>query len=162
MSLALAPRARLTKRADAAVLHVQGYASLFGVADQAGDIVRQGAFRASLAARAQPVPMLVEHEEKLRAGFWSVALEDSRGLWVRGAIEADAPGAAAARRLIARGGDGLSIGFVTRLAHERAGAGRVLEDVELLEVSLVRLPMLTLARFHVERDPHARGESRAL
>ena len=132
-------------------MRIEGYAALFGVSDLAGDVVRAGAFRASLARRIAPLAMLVEHERRLLAGFWAEAREDGRGLFVRGDIRADLPGAARAARLIARGVDGLSIGFVTIAAHKGA-RGRVLEELDLLEISIVTQPMQPLARFTLARS----------
>lgn len=140
MSLALNMRA-----GTAAPIMIEGYASLFGVADQMGDVVRQGAFRAALARRADPLPMLLQHEPRLQAGIWREAREDRRGLFVRGEIAVAAPAAAHARRFLARGMDGLSIGFVPVVAHPR-GNGRLLEEIDLIEVSLVAHPMQPLAR----------------
>lgn len=134
---------------------LEGYAALFGVPDQMADIVRAGAFAASLARRSEPLPMLVEHEARLRAGYWTEAHEDARGLFLRGEVRDDQPGAARARRLLARGVDGLSIGFVPLAAHRR-GAGRVIEEIELLEVSIVTHPMQPQARLTL-----ARGFARA-
>ncbi|MBY0562877.1 MAG: HK97 family phage prohead protease [Hyphomonadaceae bacterium] len=124
---------------------VEGYAAIFAVRDRMDDIVRAGAFRESLARRTEPLPIYLEHEPRLLAGHWSEAREDSRGLYVRGAIRDDLPGAARARRMLARGVDGLSIGFVA-LAASRAGGTRLLEEVDLLEVSIVTYPMQPLAR----------------
>ncbi|HVY87153.1 MAG TPA: HK97 family phage prohead protease [Caulobacterales bacterium] len=123
----------------------EGYAALFGVADQVGDIIRAGAFRASLARRSEPLPLLAEHEPRLLAGYWDDVREDGRGLFVRGALRFDLPGAARARRLLERGIDGLSIGFVPVLARKTA-QGRALDEIDLLEVSLVTFPMQPLAR----------------
>jgi HK97 family phage prohead protease len=130
---------------------VEGYAALFGVADQMRDVVRSGAFAASLARRNGPLPMLVEHERRLLAGYWLDAREDARGLWLSGEIRDDQPGAARAKRMIARGVDGLSIGFVPIVA-QRNGAGRVLIEVELLEVSIVTHPMQPQARLALARE----------
>lgn len=130
---------------------IEGYAALFGVADQMRDIVRAGAFAASLQRRDAPLPMLVEHEARLRAGVWTNAREDLRGLWLVGEIDDGLPGAARAKRMIARGVDGLSIGFVPIVAH-RTGRGRVLEEIELLEVSIVTHPMQPQARLVLARD----------
>ena len=132
---------------------VEGYAALFGVEDHMRDIVRAGAFAASLKRRAEPLPMLVEHDARLLAGRWIDMREDARGLWLIGEIRDDLPGAGRAKRAIARGVDGLSIGFVPVVQH-RSGANRVLTEIELLEVSIVTHPMqpharLTLAREHV-------------
>lgn len=134
---------------------IEGYASLFGVADAMGDVVRAGAFAASLQRRTAVLPMLVEHEQRLLAGFWESAREDARGLYVRGAIRDDQPGAARARRLLMRGVDGLSIGFVPLVAHKHA-LGRTIEEIELLEVSIVTHPMQPQARLAL-----ARGLARA-
>jgi len=124
---------------------IEGYAALFGVEDQMRDIVRAGAFAASLARRDKPLPMLVEHDSRLLAGYWTSTREDGRGLWLMGEIRDDLPGAARARRMIARGVDGLSIGFVPLVQHRNAGV-RTLSEIELLEVSVVTHPMQPLAR----------------
>jgi HK97 family phage prohead protease len=132
--------------APAALLELEGYASLFGVVDLAGDVVRAGAFRASLARLARGgLPMFVRHDPRLLAGRWREIVEDSRGLYVCGAIEPGLKGAALARRLIARGVDGLSIGFSARAARSRPH-GRELIEIEIVEVSLVDFPMLPQAR----------------
>lgn len=130
---------------------IEGYAALFGVEDQARDIVRAGAFAASLARRAGPLPMLLEHEPKLIAGFWQAAQEDGRGLFLRGEIDESQPGAARAKRALLRGVDGLSIGFIA-VAEHRAGANRVLTEIELLEVSIVTHPMQPQARLTLARE----------
>jgi HK97 family phage prohead protease len=130
---------------------VEGYAALFGVADQMRDVVRAGAFASSLVRRDAPLPMLVEHERRLLAGHWTEVREDGRGLWLRGEIRDDQPGAARAKRMLARGIDGLSIGFVPIVA-QRAGDGRTLIEVELLEVSIVTHPMQPQARLALARE----------
>jgi HK97 family phage prohead protease len=129
---------------------VEGYAALFGVADQMRDVVWAGAFASSLAHRRAPLPMYVEHERRLRAGDWDMAREDGRGLFVRGVIRDELPGAARAKRMLARGVDGLSIGFVPLVSRKSAG-GRVLEQIDLLEVSIVTHPMQPLARLSLVR-----------
>ncbi len=130
---------------------IEGYAALFGVADQTGDVVRAGAFGASLKRRSEPLPMLVEHQRRSRAGFWTEVREDSRGLFLRGEIRDDMPGAGRAKRLLASGVDGLSIGFIPLVTH-RSGKGRVIEEIELLEVSIVTHPMQSQARLTFARE----------
>ncbi|MEZ5957917.1 MAG: HK97 family phage prohead protease [Hyphomonadaceae bacterium] len=129
---------------------IEGYAALFGVADQMRDVVRAGAFAASLARR-KSLPMLLEHDTRLIAGEWTQFREDGRGLFLRGEIRDDQPGAARAKRMIARGVDGLSIGFVP-IAQHRTAAGRTLTEIELLEVSIVTHPMQPHARLVLARD----------
>lgn len=129
---------------------IEGYAALFGVADQMRDVVRAGAFAASLR-RCASLPMLVEHEARLVAGEWIDAREDGRGLFLRGEIRDDQPGAARAKRMLARGVDGLSIGFVPMVSN-RTATGRVLTEIDLLEVSIVTHPMQPQARLTFARD----------
>ena len=129
-------------------LRIEGYASLWGVADLNGDVVAKGAFAATLARTgAQGVRMLHQHEGRSVVGVWEDLVEDDRGLRVRGRImdwSADARFALALSKAGAL--DGLSIGFRSRRAR-RDGRLRVLVEVELWEVSLVTFPMLPGARF---------------
>lgn len=129
-------------------LVIEGYASLWGVADLNGDVVQRGAFRDSLArSGAAGVRMLHGHDGGAVVGVWDDVAEDERGLRVRGRIE---PWSAVSRlaEALARAGalDGLSIGYRTARAR-RDGRLRVLSGVELWEVSLVTFPMLPGARF---------------
>jgi hypothetical protein len=130
---------------------LEGYAALFGLTDLGGDVVRKGAFEKSLARRGAPLPMLLEHHPLAQAGVWSAAFEDRQGLFVRGAIDDAMPGAARAKRALVRGVDGLSIGFVPLVSHRR-GEGRVIEEIELLEVSIVTHPMQPQARLTLARE----------
>lgn len=123
---------------------IEGYASLFGVADTSGDVVRAGAFARSLN-RAVSVAMLMQHRDGASAGRWTRIGEDGRGLYVRGLVEA--PGALA---LVRQGVNGLSIGFRAARWTIRPGGGRELIEVDLVEISLVRAPMLSAARFSVQ------------
>lgn len=133
---------RAYPRPTSAALLIEGYASLFGVADQSGDIVRAGAFARSL--RQSDVPMLLQHQPGAVIGRWSRLIEDGRGLFVRGLINAQTA------IDLARGGlDGLSIGFRPLVWSPRATGGRLLADVALVEISLVAAPMLAQARFQI-------------
>ena len=129
-------------------LMIQGYASLWGVADLNGDVVARGAFADSLKRTgAGGVRMLHQHESRAVIGVWDEIVEDGRGLFVRGRI-ADWSAEARYAQALSRAGalDGLSIGFRAAKAR-RDGRLRVLSGVELWEVSLVTFPMLTGARF---------------
>ncbi|MEN0078608.1 MAG: HK97 family phage prohead protease [Pseudomonadota bacterium] len=120
---------------------IEGYASLFTAEDLAGDRVRPGAFARSLR-QARPVPMLLHHKRGAIAGNWTRIVEDGRGLFVRGLV--DAP---AALEAVRQGLNGLSIGFRARLARPQPGPGRELIDIDLVEISLVSEPMQPAARF---------------
>ncbi|MEM5517890.1 HK97 family phage prohead protease [Henriciella sp. AS95] len=124
---------------DKAIL-IEGYAALFGAPDLSGDVIRAGAFARSL--KRGGLPMLLQHRSGAVAGRWTRLIEDGRGLFVRGLIEGEG-----ARKLVALGLDGLSIGFRARLWTPRVEGGRALSDVDLVEVSLVAEPMQPLARF---------------
>ena len=67
-------------------LFISGYASRFDEPDLSGDIVRRGAFSASLLSRADPFPMLFGHETNTPVGVWDRVVEDSEGLFVAGRI----------------------------------------------------------------------------
>ncbi len=129
-------------------LQISGYASLWGVADLNRDVLARGAFTASLAKSGPAgVRMLHQHEGRAVVGVWDALVEDERGLLARGRIldwSAEARFAGALARAGAM--DGLSIGFRPVRAR-RAGALRVLVEVDLWEVSLVTFPMLPGARF---------------
>lgn len=124
-------------------LRLEGYASLFGVRDLAGDVVMPGAF----GAARRFLPMLFNHDPDARIGAWSAAEEDGRGLYVKGFLSTGDPAGRAAAALIRVGAlDGLSIGYRTRAASLRPGGGRALHRVDLVEVSVVTFPMLPQAR----------------
>ena len=126
---------------------IEGYASLFGVADLAGDVVWDGAFTRSLA-RGGGVSMLFQHVSGRMAGSWTAIREDGRGQFVRGLVTpATAAGRAARNLILERDLDGLSIGFIARDWRPRVGGGRELREIELREVSLVSPPMAQAARF---------------
>jgi hypothetical protein len=131
---------------------IEGYASLWGVADLNGDVVAPGAFAASLAkSGASGVRMLHQHESRAVVGVWDELVEDDRGLRVAGRVFDWSPDARYAQALARAGAlDGLSIGFRSRRAR-RDGKLRVLSEVELWEVSLVTFPMLPGARFGLAR-----------
>ncbi len=128
---------------------LEGYASLFGVADAGGDMVMAGAFARSLARRgASGIRMLFQHDPAQPVGVWDEIREDGRGLFVRGRL---IPGVAKAddlMRLIVAGGlDGLSIGFRALKAQRDARSSiRRLVEIDLWEISIVTFPMLGGAR----------------
>lgn len=133
-------------------LRIEGYASLWGVADLNRDVVAKGAFATSLAKTgAAGVRMLHQHEGRAVVGVWDRLVEDDKGLWVSGRIMDWSAEARFAQALAKAGAmDALSIGF--RAVHARRdGALRVLTEVDLWEVSLVTFPMLPSARFSLSR-----------
>ncbi len=106
-----------------------GYAALFDCVDRGGDVVRAGAF--ARAVRKESVPLLLEHRTPI--GRVEMLAEDARGLRVI---------ARTARPVAA--GMGLSFGY--RVRTSRGAGPRELLDLELVEVSLVKVPMQPGAR----------------
>jgi uncharacterized protein len=134
---------------------IAGYASLFGAEDQGGDVVRTGAYAASLARLAKAgrgVKMLWQHDPTRPIGVWDEVHEDGRGLYVKGRLLLDVQAAREAHVLLQAGAiDGLSIGYRTLRAEKSAG-GRILHEIELWEVSLVTFPMLPEARVRARTE----------
>lgn len=128
---------------------ISGYASLFGIPDQGGDIVAPGAYAASLqklAEAGRSVKMLWQHDPNQPIGVWDTVREDAHGLFVKGRIITDIALGQDVKVLVGAGAiDGLSIGYRT-LKAEKSDQGRVLKTLDLWEVSLVTFPMLPQAR----------------
>ncbi|MHC3128443.1 protease [Brevundimonas sp. GN22] len=131
-------------------MRIEGYASLWGVADLNGDVVHRGAFAESLARTgAEGVRMLWQHDGRAVIGRWERMTEDERGLFVEGFIGDWSAEARMAKAVCKAGAvDGLSIGFRTARAR-KSGRLRVLSGVGLWEVSAVTFPACPGARLKV-------------
>ena len=125
---------------------IEGYASLFGTCDQGGDVVQKGAYTRSLKGlrtAGRNVKMLWQHDPAQPIGVWDELREDGKGLWVKGRIlDAVEKGREAAALIEAGAIDGLSIGCRPLRAGKNDKGQRLLNEVELWEVSLVTFPML--------------------
>lgn len=135
---------------------ISGYASLFGVVDQGGDMEQPGAYAASLArmgAEGRQVKMLWQHDPAQPIGVWDEVKEDALGLWVSGRLLTEVARGREAAALIGAGAvDGLSIGYRPKRAEKDGKGRRLLAEVELWEVSLVTFPMLREARVQAKAD----------
>ncbi|RBI75848.1 HK97 family phage prohead protease [Roseovarius sp. TE539] len=129
---------------------IEGYASHFGAPDHGGDIVAKGAYAGSLRRLKQEgrqVKMLWQHDPAQPIGVWDAVREDARGLYVKGRLLEKVGRGREAAALIAAGAiDGLSIGYRTVRAGRNDKGRRLLQELELWEVSLVTFPMLPSAR----------------
>jgi len=137
---------------------IEGYASLFGVKDMAGDIVAPGAFARSL--RDKPpgaVKLLYQHDASEPIGLLSDVYEDARGLFIAGALNLETQRGEEAYALLLQGAlTGLSIGFNVVSAQKQGAQGRLITQIDLWEVSLVTFPMLPgAAAWPAEEAPHA-------
>ncbi len=118
---------------------ISGTAWPFGSPDRVGDVIEKGAF----AGIALPLPMLFGHDLNDPVGTWSTASEDATGLQVKGnLLIGDVPRAREVHALVKAGAvRGLSIGFSTKKAVSRKGGGRTITALDLMEISLVTIPM---------------------
>jgi len=126
-------------------LRLAGYAALFGIADGAGDVIRPGAFSRAIAGGGA-LPLFWQHRRAI--GAVERLEEDARGLRVIARI--DDPGGRAGQALSRREVHGLSFGYRAR-GWRPLPRGRVLEDIDLFEVSLVTHPLQPGARVHLVR-----------
>lgn len=127
-------------------MRLAGYAALFDRADASRDTIRPGAFARTLAERKETLPLYWQHRPEQRIGWVERAAEDARGLRVIASL--DNPASRAAAMLVHGAVSGLSFGYRAR-AFRHSEAGRMLEEIELLEISLVTHPLQHAARVHL-------------
>lgn len=122
---------------------IEGIAWDFTRPDRVGDMIDQKAFEGA----ALPIPMLFGHDQNDPVGSWTEAAIRDGGLHVKGKLLLDDVSRAREVFALVKAGAvrGLSIGFVTRKATPRKG-GRTIHQLELLETSLVAVPMHPAAR----------------
>ena len=131
-----------------------GYAALFGTPDAARDTIMPGAFAATLADRREPLPLFWQHRPDQPIGVIESAAEDARGLQIIARI--DNPNSHAAALLQTKSVSGLSFGYRATSARHTP-QGRVLDAIELFEVSLVTHPLQHGARVHLFLPETGRG-----
>lgn len=119
--------------------HVAGLAWPFGKPDRVGDVILPGAFRKAI----MPIPMLFGHDLSDPVGTWDVATEKQDGLHLTGKmLVKDVIRAREVFALVQSGAaKGMSIGFITKKAKSLPGGGREISELELLEASIVTVPM---------------------
>ncbi|MCK9551225.1 HK97 family phage prohead protease [Aquamicrobium sp.] len=118
---------------------ISGLAWKFGTPDRIGDWIEPGAFKGAKL----PLPMLFGHDMNDPVGTWDSAVEKADGLHITGKLLVDDVARAREVRALVKSGAvrGLSIGFITKQASARPGGGRTIKSLELLEASLVTIPM---------------------
>lgn len=139
-----------TKFATADDGTLEGLAWPFNVPDRIGDTIEPGAFKSTRL----PLPMLFGHDQNEPLGTWTEATEDAEGLKLKGRLLVEDVARAREVRSLIRAGavTGISIGFLTRKATSRKGGGRTITDLELLEASIVAIPMHPDARVTAAKD----------
>ena len=121
-----------------------GHGSVFGNVDLGGDIVAPGAFAASLAAhrKAGTWPVMAwQHDVTRVPGKWLSIVEDAKGLAVHGVLAETPLGDEVRELLKLEAVGGLSVGYRTVLSDYTRDGHRLLKQLDLLEVSVVSMPM---------------------
>lgn len=118
---------------------ISGLAWKFGTPDRIGDWIEPGAFKGAKL----PIPMLFGHDMNDPVGTWDFAEEKADGLHITGKLLVEEVARAREVRALVKSGAvrGLSLGFITKKAVSRSGGGRTIKSLELLEASLVTIPM---------------------
>lgn len=118
---------------------ITGLAWKFGTPDRVGDWIEPGAFKGVKL----PIPLLFGHDMNDPVGTWDMAEEKADGLHLTGKLLVnDVVRAREVSALVKSGAvRGISIGFITKKAMARTGGGRTIKSLELLEASLVTVPM---------------------
>jgi HK97 family phage prohead protease len=126
----------------------EGYASTFGNMDLGFDVVDQGAFKSTIKQNKGRFPILADHNWEAHIGYNEQAQEDSKGLYVQGAINLKVQKgvekfALAKQALGIKTRMGLSIGYTTiqSKADEENPRVRHLTELKLWEYSFVTFPM---------------------
>jgi hypothetical protein len=155
----------------------EGYGAYFNNTDAYGDVIAPGAFKRTLreARKSGQWPaMLLQHgnwlggDDNMPVGVWTGMEEDEKGLRVEGELADTQRGKDAYTLLKMKPRPaitGLSIGFIAKkftLRTKPDDPRRTLEDIELMEVSLVTFPANPKARVTGVKALDARGLEEAL
>lgn len=128
---------------------INGYASVFNNVDTQNDIILPGAFVSSVIAHlaGKTIPLLWQHKQDVPIGKIESMYEDDVGLYIKGIIAEDISSGKEAMSLVeADIISGLSIGFIPLLWSYDENEVRRLEEIDLLEISLVTFPANELAK----------------
>jgi HK97 family phage prohead protease len=140
-----------------------GYGSVFNVTDSYNEVVAAGAFNNSLitlAEKGRSLPILWQHRTGEPIGAWESLKEDTHGLSGKGTLWLEeAPNARVVYKgMQSRAITGLSIGYYVKASsyNEKSGI-RTLEEVELVECSIVTVPANDEARIDSIKAQLAHG-----
>lgn len=127
-----------------------GYLAVFNNVDLGDDVIEQGAFaktlndareRKSAQGGAYLFPILAQHDSAAPCGGFMEAREDNYGLWVKGQLDLDTQIGREVYSGLKKGYlSGMSIGYNT-IKYKWVGDVRHLQELALLEGSVVTFPM---------------------
>jgi HK97 family phage prohead protease len=122
-----------------------GYAAIFGNIDRQGEVITEGAFKASLSRKRKSLPLLWQHNQSEVIGKVSEVKEDSVGLWVKGNLNLDVAKAKEVYSMLKAGDvSGMSIGYRIKNGKRKDGA-TYLTELDIFEASIVPIPANELA-----------------
>jgi len=117
-----------------------GYASVFGGVDSYGDTIEKGAYTNTLKNRKRPIRLRWNHYGDV-IGKWTDIRQDEKGLYVEGELTPGHSKAQDVFALLKHGAiDGLSIGYRVKAFTQLDDERRLLQDIELVEISVVEEP----------------------
>jgi hypothetical protein len=129
----------------------EGFASVFGGNDAVNDTISKGAFTNTLKRDRAPL-MLFQHNPNQVIGKWIGLAEDDEGLIAKGEFTPGHSLASDVRASAMHGAiDGLSIGFRIPKdgAEKKEEGGRTINEIDLVEISIVSMPADGAARISV-------------
>lgn len=137
------------------ILYISGYASTFGApSDEYGDVIAKGAFKDSIDkwnSVSYKLPMLWNHTLNECIGYWYKFEEDDIGLKVEGKIFKNTErGLYVATCVENESISAVSIGFKL-LKSIKAKEYRIIENLKLLEISIVTVPAKENARIQIQK-----------
>ena len=118
---------------------VEGYASVFNVKDNHGEIISPGAYKN--ASRKRKIAFLWQYDQTKPIGVIDEIYEDEKGIFMKATINGTTQNGRDAISLIEQGAiEGFSVGFYVKKCHLSKSGERVITEMDLVEVSLVTFP----------------------
>lgn len=143
-------------------MQFDGHGAVFGNVDRGGDVILPGAFKRTLAEHQSEgtLPsMFWMHDPTRVPGKWLSMSEDETGLQTKGELAQTDLGKEVHTLLKMDAVKGLSIGYIPTQTDYSNDGVRLIKEVDLLEVSVVSIPMNPKAQIvHVKSRLSAIGE----
>ena len=127
---------------------IAGYASVFNIKDYHNDIIKSGAFAKSINNKSPDnIKILWQHQQDKPIGLCKKIYEDHYGLYIEAELLLEIPIAKEAYALVKAGvATGLSIGYKVDKSKIDEEGNRILEEIDLWEISLVTFPANQLSQ----------------
>ena len=142
------------KADSSGAMEFSAYASTFGNKDHGGDVISPGAFKASLTQRKFR-PLLWQHDMREPIGIEKSLKEDGKGLLGTWQLVDTQRGREAYTLLKSGAVRSMSIGYIpVEFKFDEGGETRILDRIDLLENSVVSLPMNEQAQVQSVKHVH--------